>query len=1507
MSVDQKYLDMAKDLTRNDFAVSKFSKFGAAPPAEEETVSSGGMPIVTGLEAYLGLARELTNIKTQPIAMPKRKIPFQEMGEEFAGNRAERLLRQYNSPSPYQHTDSYGQERVRAVAAIETPRIFLQAPFTEAELQGALNAIYKQVFGNTYVMESERPRFAESQLRDGQLTVRGFIRELVKTEVYKVRFFYKSSQNRFIELNFKLLLGRAPYSQQEISEHVLRYNTEGYDAEINSYLDSDEYSANFGEDTVPYYRGFNYQVGQTGPAFSRMIDLYDGYATSDSDRAQIGQVARLTEGLSKPVKQDTPPPEQVDWIAPTFVTSDAYTRYQFTVASRQNGYRTRAASETAKVELQVPCTNEDFQVALRAIYRQVLGNAYVMESERPTVAESKLKEGTLSVREFIRELAKSETYMNRFLYKNVQTRFVELNYKALLGRAPYNQQEISKHIALYNAQGYEAEIDSYLDSEEYLAMFGENTVPYYQGFKTQAGQSMEAFERMSRMYDGYAGSDRSGQSTRLAESLGLAARRHDAPSYTYTPIPYQSALDQSFAPPMSYERSTYKLTPYQQTTPFEPAGRPVETAQVTLQFPCTNEDFQVALRAIYRQIFGNAYVMESERSVIAESKLKEGKISVRGFIRELVQGETYMNRFLYRNAQTRFVELNYKLLLGRAPYNRQEISEHIALYNAQGYEAEMNSYLDSEEYLKMFGEDTVPFIRGSNPRTNQTVDAFNRNVSVHDDLAGSAARVAEKVDRWEQMLAASYSYVPEPYRPSKRLETAKVELRAPFSEEEFQVLLRAIYRQVLGNTNLMESERPTVAESQLRNGELTVRGFINRLANSEAYMNRFFHENAQILFIELNFKLLLGRAPYDQAEVAQHVALYSAQGYEAEIDSYLNSEEYLSAFGEDTVPYYRGFETQTGQRNDAFNRTVNLYDGYAGSALSGQAARLAERVSQQGGVREQGLIQARAVLEGPKVELQAPCSEEEFQVALRAIYRQILGNSQLMESERPIATESQLRNGELTVRGFIARLVKSEVYMNRFFHNSSQSRFIELNFKLLLGRAPYDQEEVARHVERYSAQGYGAEIDSYLDSEEYLSAFGEDIVPYYRGFDTQTGQSNEAFNRMVRLYDGFAGSDTVQIPGEQTRSTRSLGRSVQLQKVEPVEEVPTPTPYEYQPTPYQPSKRLEPSKVELRAPFSEEEFQVALRAIYRQIFGGTNLLESERPIATESQLRNGELTVRGFIGSLVKSEVYMSRFFANSAQNRFIEQNFRILLGRVPHDQAEIAQHVELYSAQGYEAEIDSYLNSEEYLENFGEDTVPYYRDFATQTSQSAYAGIPTDRMSQVRSTQSPAPATQKKGTRKKSATKSAATRSNATLKSPKKSPQVELRAPFSEEEFQVALRAIYTQIFGGTVLESEQPIAAESQLRNGELTVRGFIGCLVKSEVYMNRFFANSAQNDFVEQNFKLLLGRAPHDQAEIAQHVELYSTQGYEAEIDSYLNSEEYLSAFGEDTVPYYRSFET
>ena len=62
---------------------------------------------------------------------------------------------------------------------------------------------------------------------------------------------------------------------------------------------------------------------------------------------------------------------------------------------------------------------------------------------------------------------------------------IELNFKHLLGRAPHSYEEVVPHIQILNQEGFEAEIDSYLDSEEYLNNFGVNIVPHIQGYKSQ--------------------------------------------------------------------------------------------------------------------------------------------------------------------------------------------------------------------------------------------------------------------------------------------------------------------------------------------------------------------------------------------------------------------------------------------------------------------------------------------------------------------------------------------------------------------------------------------------------------------------------------------------------------------------------------------------------------------------------------------------------------------------------------------------------------------------------------------------------------------------------------------------------------------------------------------------------------------------------------------------------------------------------------------------------------
>lgn len=174
---------------------------------------------------------------------------------------------------------------------------------------------------------------------------------------------------------------------------------------------------------------------------------------------------------------------------------------------------------------------------------------------------------------------------------------------------------------------------------------------------------------------------------------------------------------------------------------------------------------------------------------------------------------------------------------------------------------------------------------------------------------------------------------------------APTELRANSSQDDIATVIRAVYKQVLGNPHVMESERLVIAESQLINGEISIKDFVRAVAKSDFYRSRYFESCAPYRFVELNFKHLLGRAPTDQAELSEHIRLCIEQGYEAEIDSYIDSDEYQDKFGENVVPYYQGAKSQVGQKQVGYNRTLSLYQGHAGVDSAFPASRLVYSVA----------------------------------------------------------------------------------------------------------------------------------------------------------------------------------------------------------------------------------------------------------------------------------------------------------------------------------------------------------------------------------------------------------------------------------------------------------------------------------------------------------------------------------------------------------------------------------
>ncbi|MBF2025714.1 MAG: phycobilisome rod-core linker polypeptide [Oscillatoriales cyanobacterium C42_A2020_001] len=124
---------------------------------------------------------------------------------------------------------------------------------------------------------------------------------------------------------------------------------------------------------------------------------------------------------------------------------------------------------------------------------------------------------------------------------------------------------------------------------------------------------------------------------------------------------------------------------------------------------------------------------------------------------------------------------------------------------------------------------------------------------------------------------------------------------------------------------------------------------------------------------------------------------------------------------------------------------------------------------------------------------------EERQIALRQIYHQVLERQPYTYERKHLAkAEKDFLCDKIGVRRFLRELGHSQVYLNSFYHNSSNMKFLELCFKHFLGRAPINQDEIKLYCEILMHKGVAQFITAILDSEEYRKMFGCFTVPYPR-------------------------------------------------------------------------------------------------------------------------------------------------------------------------------------------------------------------------------------------------------------------------------------------------------------------------------------------------------------------------------------------------------------------------
>ncbi|MBD2625024.1 phycobilisome rod-core linker polypeptide [Trichormus variabilis] len=135
-----------------------------------------------------------------------------------------------------------------------------------------------------------------------------------------------------------------------------------------------------------------------------------------------------------------------------------------------------------------------------------------------------------------------------------------------------------------------------------------------------------------------------------------------------------------------------------------------------------------------------------------------------------------------------------------------------------------------------------------------------------------------------------------------------------------------------------------------------------------------------------------------------------------------------------------------------------------------------------------------------------------------------------------------------------------------------------------------------------------------------------------------------------------------------------------------------------------------PTIYRLNTATSDADIDSIIWAAYRQIFSEHLILKSNRQSFLESQMRNRAINVRDFIRGLGKSEVFRTQVADLNSNYRLVDIILKRFLGRAAYNRNEEIAWSIVIATKGIHGFIDALLDSDEYLENFGDDIVPFQR-----------------------------------------------------------------------------------------------------------------------------------------------------------------------------------------------------
>jgi phycobilisome core-membrane linker protein len=831
-------------------------------------------------------------------------------------------------------------------SAERRPKFVMKPGLSAGEKQEVVKAAYRQIFERDITRAySQSISYLESQVKNGDISMKEFVRRLGKSPLYRKQFYERFINSRVIELAFRHFLGRGPSSREEVQKYFSIVSDGGLAALVDALVNSQEYADYFGEETVPYLRGlgqeaqecrnwgpqqdlFNYsapvrkvpQFITTFAAYERPLPDQHPYG-SGNDPLEIQFGAIFPQETRNPSTRPAPFGKDTRRIlihqgpAINNQTSNPRALGEFPGSLGPKVFRLDqipsfiGGKKQSYNEASVKFSERSTQAVIKAAYLQVFGRD-VYEGQRLKVAEIKLENGEITVREFIRQLAKSDLFRSLYWTSLYVTKAIEYIHRRLLGRPTYGRQETNRYFDICAKQGFYALIDALIDSPEYSEAFGEDTVPY-ERYLTPGGVALRSLRVGS-----------------IAEDIvSTKVEQEEAPRF----VELGEVKEMRTEPDIQFRINQGVSKQREQTKIFKLENNADKTAVQTI------------IRAAYRQIFERdiePYVAQNEFTAL-ESRLGNGEITVKEFIDGLGGSNLYIKEFYTPYPNTKVIELGTKHFLGRAPKDQQEIRTYNQILASQGIRGFVGAMVNSMEYLQVFGEDTVPYRRFPTlPAANfpNSQRLYNQLTKQNDDLVVPSFEPVKPRMQAEKMpmTAKAIADLAAQVREIDRNKPLFIELGRSFNDGrgqsvevgvgttrrkpariyritqgtspvEIKLAIDAIYCQVMDifSGQVPESLRRSDLDSKVKNGEISVREFVRALASSDVYRRRFYTPYPNTKVIEFLFRHILGRAPATQGEIQQYNKLLAEGGLKAAVDAMVNSPEYAQYFGEDVVPYRR--------------------------------------------------------------------------------------------------------------------------------------------------------------------------------------------------------------------------------------------------------------------------------------------------------------------------------------------------------------------------------------------------------------------------------------------------------------------------------------------------------------------------------------------------------------------------------------------------------------------------